>query len=53
MQTQTREEQIVELTKALAALGYSIEKLKIDYCGKLDDPDYTQVRLRIVRFKMR
>jgi hypothetical protein len=47
----TREETIIELTRALKALGYDISKIKIDHCGPIDDPEHIEVALKITRQK--
>jgi hypothetical protein len=45
----TREQEIIELTQALKALGYDVEKLKLEHSGSINDPGY--VRIKITAFK--
>jgi hypothetical protein len=47
----TREQEIIELTQALKALGYNIEALKIGYCGEIDNPQHVEIELELIRFR--
>jgi hypothetical protein len=47
----TREQEIIELTQALKALGYNIEALKIGYCGEIDNPQHLEIALELIRFR--
>jgi hypothetical protein len=44
----TREETIVELTRALKAPGFNVESMKIEHAGETDNPQYAKVKLKII-----
>jgi hypothetical protein len=45
----TREETIIELARALKALGFDIESMKLKHSGEMDTPQYVEVKLKIIR----
>jgi hypothetical protein len=45
----TREETIVEITRALKALRFNIESMKIKHAGEMDNPQYTEIKLKIIK----
>jgi hypothetical protein len=47
----TRENEIIKLTRGLKALGYDIEAMTLECCGKIDDPQYIEVELKIISFR--
>jgi hypothetical protein len=47
----TRDQEIIELTQTLKALGYNVEAMKFEHCGGIDDPQHVEVELKIIRFR--